>query len=284
MVDAVKRMPQARFLSVDHALTADGIVIECQQNVDVPLWIEALSPIRNFSKAPADNVFCHVTCSSLTEKSSSPDIQEFDASATPINNVWHAPFVGPMWSQVGTLHLKKGNNRLQISSLKSTAHIDRIYLGLWPPFDSEPRVRIPAAACHTSHDTAEGHITKVQGLGYTDGLLVQPFDTPSYDIKSAPYVEYTLNIESADHAVEIRTLPTLHVYEGRDARYAVQIGQNDPQTFSLHASDFTAEWRWNVLRGYASRWVTIPHDCHGQQRLRIYLLDPGIVIQEVLVH
>ena len=49
------------------------------------------------------------------------------------------------------------------------------------------------------------------------------------------------------------------------------------------ANDFTAEWRWNVLRGYASRCVAIPQDCQGQQRLRIYLLDPGIVIQEVLV-
>lgn len=283
MLDAVRLTPQARFLSVDSALSADGAIIECHQDVDVPLWMEALSPIRNFSKAPADNVFCHVMCTSLTDNSSLPATQEFDASATPINNVWHAPFVGPMWSQVGMLHLKKGTNRLQVSSLKSTARIDRIFLGLWPPFDFEPRVRIPAAACHTSHDAAEGHITKVQGLGYTDGLLVQPFDTPSYDIKSAPYVEYTLNIDPADHIVEIRTLPTLHVYEGRDARYAVQIGQSVPQAFSIHANDFTAEWRWNVLRGYASRCVAIPHDCQGQQRLRIYLLDPGIVIQEVLV-
>ena len=282
-LEAVRLMPQARFLSVDSALSADGAIIECHQDVDVPLWMEALSPIRNFSKAPADNVFCHVMCTSLTDNTSLPAPQEFDASATPINNVWHAPFVGPMWSQVGILHLKKGTNRLQVSSLKSTARIDRIFLGLWPPFDSEPRVRIPAAACHTSHDAAEGHITKVQGLGYTDGLLVQPFDTPSYDIKSAPYVEYTLNIDPADHIVEIRTLPTLHVYEGRDARYAVQIGQSAPQAFSIHANDFTAEWRWNVLRGYASRCVAIPHDCQGQQRLRIYLLDPGIVIQEVLV-
>lgn len=32
---------------------------------------------------------------------------DFDASATPVNNVWHSPLIGPMWSKVGTLHLKK---------------------------------------------------------------------------------------------------------------------------------------------------------------------------------
>jgi hypothetical protein len=81
----------------------------------------------------------------------------------------------------------------------------------------------------------------------------------------------------------VRTLPTLHVYEGRDVRFAVQLADGEPQVFSIHADDFTAEWRWNVLRGYASRTVAIPSQCSGRQRLRIYLLDPGIVLQEVLV-
>ena len=114
-------------------------------------------------------------------------------------------------------------------------------------------------------------------------MLVQPFDTPScQQVDKAPYVEYELDIQSDDSKIEVRTLPTLHVYEGRDARYAVQIGDAAPQVFSIHANDFTAEWRWNVLRGYASR--SLPVAANGHQRLRIYLLDPGIVLQEILVH
>ena len=35
-------------------------------------------------------------------------------------------------------------------------------------------------------------------------------------------------------------------------------------------------------RGYASR--SLPVAANGHQRLRIYLLDPGIVLQEILVH
>lgn len=37
-------------------------------------------------------------------------------------------------------------------------------------------------------------------------------------------------------------LPTLHVYEGRDA-----------EMFSIHTDDFSAEWRRNVLHGYSTR-------------------------------
>ena len=101
----------------------------------------------------------------------------------------------------------------------------------------------------------------------------------------APYIDYEIELLPTDSLIEIRTLPTLHVYDGRDARYAVQIGDEAPTVFSIHANDFTAEWRWNVLRGYASRSIAIATSGRRQrQRLRIYLLDPGIVIEELLVH
>ena len=50
-----------------------------------------------------------------------------------------------------------------------------------------------------------------------------------------------------------------------------------------NANDFTAEWRWNVLRGYASRSISVPATHLGRQTLRIYLLDPGIVLQEIII-
>ncbi len=271
LIAQVKHGQQSRFLSVKESLSDEGVLIRSDVDVDIPLWMEAMTPIRNFSKAPEDNVFCRVNT----------DYDCFEASATPINNVWHAPSVGPMWSRVGTIHLTKGDNNLFIKNLKKEARIDKIFLGLYPPFVKEPRVRIPASL----FQNRQGGIERIQGLGYTDGVLVQPFSTPSYnqqDLMKAPFVEYDLNLQAGDDAIEIRTLPTLHLYEGRDARYAVQLGDSLPAIFSIHANDFSAEWRLNVLRGYASR--NIPVRKSGRQKLRIYLLDPGIVLQEVLVH
>jgi len=135
-----------------------------------------------------------------------------------------------------------------------------------------------------AYQAKQGDIARIEGLGYTDGVMVRKFDTPSYLTPGdAPYVEYELDIQEGDSVVEVRSLPTLRVYEGRDARYAVQLGNSKPQVFSIHAGDFTAEWRWNVLRGYASRSITIPNACKGKQKFRIYYLDPGIVLQEVQV-
>ncbi|MBO5594488.1 MAG: glycosyl hydrolase 115 family protein [Prevotella sp.] len=271
LIAQAKNSPQARYLSVSETLSCECAMVKSDADVEMPLWIEALTPIRNFSKEAKDNEFCQIK----TENDS------YVASATPINNVWHAPYVGPMWSRVGTIHLKKGENHLCITDLKADAHIDQIFLGIYPPFVKEPRLRIPAS----HYQNKQGSIQRIEGLGYTDGVLVQPFDTPSYqqeNIKAAPYTEYELDLQADDATIEIRTLPTLHLYDGRDIRYAVQLGDSAPTIFSIHANDFTAEWRWNVLRGYASR--TIPVNMTGHQRLRIYLLDPGIVLQEVLIH
>lgn len=271
LIAHAKNCPQARFLSVSETLSSKGVIINSDTDVEMPLWIEALTPIRNFSKEAKDNEFCQVK----TENDS------YVASATPINNVWHAPYVGPMWSRVGTVHLKKGENHLCITDLKADAHIDQIFLGIYPPFVKEPRLRIPAS----HYQNKQGSIQRIEGLGYTDGVLVQPFDTPSYqqeNIKAAPYTEYELDLQAGDATIEIRTLPTLHVYDGRDIRYAVQLGDSAPTIFSIHANDFTAEWRWNVLRGYASR--SLPITATGHQRLRIYLLDPGVVLQDILIH
>ena len=263
------------------------LVIESDADCDIPLWINALTPIRNFSKAPEDNVFCKVTIT--PQESSKFKVQSsksFNASATPINNVWHAPYVGPMWSNVGTLHLKKGDNRLSITELKADARIDNIFIGLWPPFQEEARQTIEAADYQQARNGSAGTITTVEGLGFSNGVMVLPFDTPSFDetnLSSAPCVSYDIDLRDGDTAVEVRTLPTLHVYEGREVRYAVQLGDEKPVVFSIHADDFCAEWRWNVLRGYSSRSVKVPASLRGKHPLKIFLLDPGVVIQEVRV-
>ena len=275
IMHSASKMPVPQFLSVDNVLSHSGVVVNSDVDADVPVWINAQTPIRDFSKEAKDNTFCRVRVN---------DSDGFLASATPINNVWHAHSVGPMWSRVGVIHLNKGLNRINISDVVDGTRIDNVFIGLYPPFASEPRLRMPASVYNTKSDTNAGEIKTIKGLGYCDGVAVQPFDTPSYSMVSdAPYVEYDIDFVTDDREIEVRTLPTLHVYEGREARYAVQIDEHKPYIFSIHADDFTPEWRLNVLRGYASRVMMLPSSLTGKRKVRIYMLDPGIVLQELLV-
>ena len=274
LLDALKVAPAARFIPVTEALADAGAHVEAETTGDIPIWMEALTPIRNFSKAAPDNAFCTVSLGA----------DQFTASATPINNIWHAWAVGPMWSQVGTLHLKRGDNCLRVTDVVPGARIDRIYLGVYPPFADAPKACIPASGFEKAKNSREGSVRIVHSLGFSDGVLVLPFDTPSYEVADAPSVEYALNLDAGRNRIEIRTLPTLHVYEGRQARYAVCLDDAAPVVFDIHAEDFSAEWRKNVLRGYASRSVELTLDKPGKHTLRVCLLDPGIVVQEIRIY
>lgn len=276
LIEQVAKMPAPAFLSVEDAVST-GVKIKVKAECEVPLWINALTPVQNFSKLPEDNVFCRVNVGK----------QSFDASATPINNIWHSPLIGPMWSQVGTVHLKKGVNVLRISDVKPEARIDQMFLGLYPPFPDAPLHTVAAVDFKVAFNgTTDAKITVVPQLGFSDGVTVLPFDTPSFDAAAtdAPYAEYELTTTAEASTLEVRTLANLHVYEGRGARYAVQIDDAAPQTFDIHADDFSAEWRWNVLRGYASRSVSLKGIKAGRHKVRIYFLDPGIVLQEICLN
>lgn len=191
-----------------------------------------------------------------------------------------------MWSKVGTIKLKKGVNRLKLTDIKPDARIDSIYIGVYPPFPKPYRQIIAAGEYISKYDSDSSRITCVRQLGFNNGVLVQPFDTPSYDIAAldkAPAVEYEVTLETGINEIEIRTLPTLHIYEGREARYAIQFGDEDPLVQSIHTDDFSAEWRWNVLRGYSCRRLNVNAPSKGNYRLRLYFMDPGIVLQEIRV-
>lgn len=277
LITNIKKSPRPRFISTLDALSKTGANFESNIEGNISLWIKAITPIRGFSKAAKDNIFCRVNIGE----------QSFNASAMPINNIWHATHIGPMWSKVGTIHLYKGMNKLCLTEIKPGTHIDSIFIGEYPPFPSSPRETIHATNYKLKFDNKKGQITRIKELGFNDGVIVLPFDTPSYkesELDEAPFVEYTLNLNKGTNYVEIRTLPTLHVYEGRDIRYAVSIDNNKAKIFSIQTEDFSPEWRLNVLRGYSTRKFKVNIKNSGRHSLRFYFMDPGIVLQEIRVY
>lgn len=274
MLKALKSAPAPRFLPTAEALSENGVEIESETDGEIDLWIEALTPTHNFSKEREDNIYCTISCGD----------DSFDGAATPINNIWHSPYIGPMWSNVGKIKLNKGKNILKITDVKEGARIDSIFAGLYPPFHKEPKSIIRAADFIYKKESPSGSVTTVKNLGFTDGVEVLPTTTPSYSLdhlEKAPFAEYEIELEEGKNTIEILTLPTLHIYEGRDARYAVTIDDSTPEEYSIHADDFSAEWRLNVLRGYASRLIDVDIADAGKHNLRFYFLDPGIVLQEI---
>ena len=277
LIDKANAMPEEKWICSE---TVNNVSIEettftfdAEKDGTMPLWIKARTRINNNNFLPENNEFATVSANGMTLR----------ASALPHGNVWHTDTVGPMWSCVGEIPVVKGNNTLQLSDIVPNTKISAIFVGIQPQnYEAGSMHRIAAKDYVRKHDAEGAVLTTIPMLGYCDGVTALPFLTPSYEATDdAPWLEYSLPEISADGLIEIRTLPTLRIYEGRDARFAVSVDGEAPKVFSIHEGDYTSEWRWNVLRGYTRRFVPVKA---GAKCVRVYLLDPSMTPLELIVY
>lgn len=279
-IEAAKKLPKPQYIDMaSRRMNSDGsITYVFNSDVDadsVPVWFQTTTPIKNQSAAPKDNVFCTLAVNG----------QSISASAKPIGNIWHAINMGPLWSTVGTFNVKKGKNIMTISSLIKEALVHNIFVGFHPLFVTNPVLRIPAEKYVGKHDVPFAKIQRVDGLGYNGAVSAFPFTMPSITdekVEDAPYVEYSLPLVSGKNKIEVRALPTQRIYEGRGVRYAVSVNNSKPKVVSIQSDEFTAEWQRNVLRGYTSNVIDYDAEKAGSYNVRIYILDAGVALQEIL--
>ena len=83
--------------------------------------------------------------------------------------------------------------------------------------------------------------------------------------------------------ISIRALPTQHINKGRGLRYGVSLNGEAPKVFDIHSSEGEGLWWENIKRGYSVRTMQYGADQPRKLRLRLYLPDPGVVLQDIQV-
>jgi hypothetical protein len=121
-----------------------------------------------------------------------------------------------------------------------------------------------------------------------DSVAVFPTTVPSVDVKAvrdqSPVLEYEFSTTSANDAakVSIQAIPTHRIHPGRDLRYAVAVDDGAPQVVDLETPENNKVWAQNVLRGAA--YGTTTHAISaGRHVLRVYMVDPGVVIDQITI-
>jgi hypothetical protein len=108
------------------------------------------------------------------------------------------------------------------------------------------------------------------------------FDQPS----EAPYLEYQVTFFKPGK-VEVQTLvaPTWSFFPGHGLRYAIAIGDEVPQVVDVNAEFSHEDWRWEqrVRDGVAVARSSHEVTASGPTTIRIYMMDPAVVVQKILV-
>ncbi|MCC3154951.1 glycosyl hydrolase 115 family protein [Hymenobacter sp. BT770] len=150
-----------------------------------------------------------------------------------------------------------------------------------------PAPLLIAAAAYTGKKEANNeHLTLLPGLGLEgNGLTRQPYDVPSFAtvVANAPYLEYRADLTAGPHTVTVRCLPTFGLYTGRGLRYAVSVNNSPPQIVDVNVPADSKQWKENVLRGFSQGQT--PHEvaASGPATIRLYLLDPGVVVNQLQI-
>lgn len=204
-----------------------------------------------------------------------------------IGNIWHTQAAAPIWYNMGEFEIQEGENTLKLALPDSLLDISGIYLGWYPPSRKNYSQHIMAEQYSNKQDASASTVQVVPGLGLGKGVSIMPFTAESMDfnrVTQAPWVEYTIKVPKGHSQIDIRTLPTQRIHEGRGVRYAASINNQKPVLCDIQADEFTPEWQDNVIRGFASRTINYEASKEEEIILRIYLLDPGVVIRDIVIN
>ncbi len=151
-----------------------------------------------------------------------------------------------------------------------------------------PLVVIAAADFVRTDDGRAGKLHLIQGLGASgSSLTVLPSTSPSVsddDVSQAPVAEYEATVPAGQRTVEVICVPTHAIHEGRGLRYAISVGDEPPTIVDVESAAETPTWAKNVLRGYSIGKSSHTFDNAGKVKIRIALLDPGLVISQIRVY
>lgn len=130
----------------------------------------------------------------------------------------------------------------------------------------------------------------IEGMGYTNKVITALPRTakPLVDLEeikmNSPVLEYdfhTFNFGEA--SVNIQAVPTHAPYAGIGVRCAVSIDDALPVLVDFETKGRSEEWKQNVLKNASVQSVKQIVDKAGKHTLKIWMVDPGVMIDQVLI-
>jgi hypothetical protein len=132
----------------------------------------------------------------------------------------------------------------------------------------------------------------ISDFGYT-GKVLQAFPlsiegnsltAPDSIKRLNAVVEYDFyTLSSATPYVTVFGLPTHPINNNYNLRYAVSIDNGPLRMVDIKTFGRSEEWKQNVLRNRAERKIVMPFLEAGKHTLKIYTVDPGVILDEIRI-
>ena len=140
---------------------------------------------------------------------------------------------------------------------------------------------------------SKGNVMTIRGLGTDDyAATVWPLDLTAYPEDAAkaglqtavPYADYDVPVCQGRNAIEVRCLCSFPLNTSYDLRVGIAIGNEPTKVISVATramSNYGNNWHKTVLKGYSPATVEYESPADTSIRVRIYFMDPGLVINGI---
>lgn len=110
-------------------------------------------------------------------------------------------------------------------------------------------------------------------------------DYKAYDVKNlakAPYVEYTVPVKKGENKIDVRCLSSFPINPTYDLRVGVAIDNQPADIISVKTEATKGKWHETSIAGYSPATVDYKADKDGTVNIKVYLMDPGVVINDIV--
>ncbi len=188
----------------------------------------------------------------------------------------------------GSISIKSGSkNYVIVVKANKSLPILKAYKGF---VESNGYISIYAKDYQDNQKKGGQHWSATEGLGLTDKALealpltINTTYKEGSDVKQMPalsYNFYTSNVSPAE--VKVYTIPTYPINNNHGMRYAVSVDDGPATVLNFKTVGRSEEWKQNVLSNSAMRSVKIPSLNAGNHVLHIYMIDPGVILDRMLI-
>jgi hypothetical protein len=143
-------------------------------------------------------------------------------------------------------------------------------------------ISIPPAGYHRKTEKEGLKFTVIDKLGYCNSSL--QLGNAQFDSGEGSFVEYDFYTSDTGKAI-IYTymLPHFAKDKTHGTSYGVQIDDNEIIVQSNNVKEYSEEWAANIIRNSTINKSSIVIDKAGKHTLKIYSIDPGMIIQKIVI-
>lgn len=149
--------------------------------------------------------------------------------------------------------------------------------------EKDGEISISPTDFHNKQENGNIKFQKITGLGYTNSAL--QLGNAKYDSGENSFVEYNFYaFEPGKATISTYMLPLFAKDKSHSTRYAVQIDDQSKFVLANDVKEYSKEWADNVIRNSTINQTIINIEKPGKHTLRIYAVDPGMIIQKIVIN